>query len=603
MGYTFVESNLDEVISNFARFDTFAFDLETTGLSPLDSRILLAQVGFPDEEAYVIDASKVSLEPLLPYLKSRQWKKIFFNGKFDEQFIIKNYDTPILNVWDCYISKRVIAPEDKWGNSFAELAELELGVKLDKSIRESFFGKKSSEYTEEQIRYAAEDVVHLFALQQLHAEKLHQSQSLHVAQLEFDTITVVSNMELEGVPINIDMWRETLGEYAVEHEAARRNMLSIFMGVSDFDQQLGFFGNAPEQPAGVKPLNINSPDQLKKAFARLGINVKNTKEQTIATIKHPAAEALLEYRGLEKIMTSYGENLLAKIHPFTGRLHADWKQVGTETGRFSCANPNLQQVPEKFREAIGHEKDYVLVGADFSQMELRILAEESRDPILVDAFTTGKDVHSVTASTMFNIPIDAVSKEQRFAAKTLNFGITYGMKVRKFKDMMNAENNKDGRPQINMRTAGAIIEKYRDTYQVAGKYLNDVGLQALRSGRTQTRFGRKRFFTPVSTKLDPDAFKGQIEAIKRQGANMPIQGTNADITKMAMIDIHEQLRDYGYRGNIILQVHDEIVVLAHKTQAEAIKPIVVEAMESAGQRLLPTIPVEVEAYVSEYWKK
>ena len=594
---------MEPVLAGFQRFNTFGFDLETTGLSPHDSRILLAQIGFPEGEAYVIDATKVNLTPILPFLSSRKWKKIFFNGKFDEQFMIKNYNTPILNVWDCYIAERVIAPESKWGNSFEDLAAVYLGVHLDKSIRKSFYEKKSLDFTEEQIQYAAEDVIHLFRLMEMQQEKLQKSKTLHVAELEFDTVTVVSNMELQGVPINAAQWREVYAEYAIEYDESRKKTLSLFMGVDDFDQQMGFFGNAPEQPAGKKALNLGSPAQLKKAFADLGINVKDTKEQTISTIKHPAAEALMEYRGLDKIMTSYGENLLAKIHPFTGRIHADWHQVGTETGRFSCSQPNLQQIPPKFRSCVGHEKDFVLIGADFSQMELRILAEESRDPILVDAFTTGKDVHSVTASQMFNIDIENVTKEQRFAAKTLNFGITYGMKVKKFKDMMNAENIKNGKPQISMKQASQIIDAYRETYKVAGKWLNDVGLQALREGRTQTRFGRKRFFTPVSTKLNPDAFRGQIEAVKRQGANMPIQGTNADITKMAMVDLHDQLKDYGYRGNIVLQVHDEIVVLAHKTQAEAIKPMIVESMKTAGQRLLPTIPVEVDAYVSEYWMK
>ncbi len=594
---------MDEVLTYFDRFNTFGYDLETTGLSPLDSRILLAQIGFPNEDSFVIDARKVSLAPIAPFLASRQWKKIFFNGKFDEQFMMQYYNTPILNVWDCYIAQRVIAPESKWGNSFEDLALKELGVVMDKSIRKSFFGMQSSAFSDDQIRYAAEDVQHLFPLAEKQRIALHEHKMLHVADLEFETITVVSNMELKGVPINTTQWKDTLSEYAVEHDAARKKMLSIFMGVDEFDQQMGFFGNAPEQPAGKKPLNINSPLQLKKAFGDLGINVKSTKEQVISTIKHPAAEALMEYRGLEKIMSSYGETFLDRVHPFTGRIHADWHQVGTETGRFSCSQPNLQQIPPKFRACVGHEKDYVLIGADFSQMELRILAEESKDPILVDAFTSGKDIHSVTASEMFNIAIDDVSKEQRFAAKTLNFGITYGMKVKKFRDMMNAENIKNGKKQISMKEASTMIDRYRDTYKVAGKWLNDVGIQALREGRTQTRFGRKRFFAPVSTKLDPEAFKGQIEAIKRQGANMPIQGTNADITKMAMIDLHEQFRDYGYKANIILQVHDEIVVLAHKSQAEAITPMIVESMESAGQRLLPTIPVEVDAYVSTYWKK
>ena len=593
------------MVADFARFDTFAIDIETTGLSPLDSRILLVQIGFPDNTQYVINATKVDLHPLLPYLTSNKWLKLLFNGKFDEQFFMHNFEVPILNKFDCYIAEKVLAPESKWGNSFEDLALLYLDVKLDKNVRKSFYGKSNSEFTEAQIKYSAEDVEYLFPLFEAQKKKLVDAKLKHIAQLEFDLITVIASMELEGVPINQDKWKQILGEYILEHEESRKKMLGILTNSDSdkFSQQLGFDGDAESVPEDRKPLNINSPKQLIEAFGKLGVHLVKTNEQTISIIQHPAAEALMEYRKLQKIVTSYGNSFLDKVHPFSGRIHANWKQIGTETGRFSCTDPNLQQIPERFRSCIGGESNYVLIGADFSQMELRILAEESKDPILVEAFQTGKDIHSVTASTMFNIPIEDVTKEQRFTAKTLNFGITYGMKVKKFVDMMNGEANKEGRKNITLKDGKLLLDKYKTTYIVANRYLDTIGLQALREGMTQTRFGRKRFFKPVSNALDPSSYRGQIEAIKRQGANMPIQGTNADITKIAMIQLHEDLRDYGYRGNIILQVHDEIVVLAHKSQAEAIEPMIVSAMEEAGKRLLPNIPVKVDSYVSDYWKK
>lgn len=517
--------------------------------------------------------------------------------------MLKNYDTPVLNVFDCMIAERVIAPESKWGNRFEDLALQYLNVQLDKSVRQSFQGKRSGKFTDQQIKYSAEDVDYLFPLYEMQLEKLKELRMEHIADLEFDLITVVSSMELAGVPVNPTMWKEVIEDYRKEHEQVRKKTLSLFTGVDEFDQQMGFFGDGPEMLHGVKALNLGSPDQLKKAFAKIGVPVANTKEQTIAQIDHPAAKSLLEYRGLDKLMTSYGDSFLEKIHPFTGRIHADWHQVGTETGRFSCSKPNLQQIPPKLRACVGGEEDWELIGADFSQMELRILAEESKDPILVDAFTSGRDIHTVTASTMFNIPEETVTKEQRYAAKTLNFGIAYGMKARKFMDMMNAEAIKDGRKTITIKEAKDILEKFKGTYKVANAYLDAIGWKSVRELRTQTRFGRKRFFTKVPTDIHPDEYRGRIEAMKRQGANMPIQGTNADITKMAMIRVHDELKDYGFKGSIILQVHDEIVVLAHKSQTETIIPIVTEAMVEAGQKLLPTIPVVVDAYASDYWKK
>lgn len=559
-------------------------------------------MGFPGIQ-YVIDAAKVDISPILPFFKSVKWKKIFFNGKFDEQFMMHYYNTPILNVFDCLIAERVIAPESKWGNSFEDLALQYLNVQLDKKVRQSFFGKKSGNYTQDQIKYAAEDVEYLFPLYEMQLEKLKTLEMMHIADLEFDLITVVASMELEGVPINPVMWRDILKEYEKEHAEARKTALTAFTGIDEFDQQLGFFGDGPELLHGRK-LNLGSPDQLKKAFAENGILLESTAAQYIERMDDPTAKALVEYRKLDKLVTSYGESsFLSKIHPFTGRIHANWQQIGTETGRFSCKQPNLQQIPPKLRACVGGESDWVLIGADFSQMELRILAELSKDPILVDAFMTGKDIHSVTASNLFNLDMDNISKEQRYAAKTLNFGITYGMKARKFMDMMNAEAIKAGKKEITIKQAGELIDKYRETYKTANNYLDATGWQSIRELKTQTPFGRKRFFKSVPTNIAAKAYKGQIEAIKRQGANMPIQGTNADITKMAMIELHEALRDYGYRGNIILQVHDEIVVLAHKTQAEHIKPMIVDTMVKAGQELLPNIPVVVDAYVSDYWQK
>jgi len=568
----------------------------------------MCQIGFPDDTQYVIDARKVDLSPFLPYLSSRKWKKLFFNGEFEGKFFLKYYNTPINNVFDCYLGERIIHPENLGGNSFEDLALKYLNVQLDKATRKSFLGGQTGPFNARQIKYGAEDVKYLFPLYERLAKEIEEKDSTHIADLENDLVTVIASMELVGVPIDAEKWRTILQEYIGEHEESRKRALGLFLAKppETFDKlgtQISLFDDENKDLL-ADPLNLNSPSQLKKAFARLGINITSTEEQVIALIKHPAAEELVRYRGLQKLISSYGEeSILSKIHPFTGRIHPDWQQLGAETGRFSCRHPNLQQVPEKLRKAIGGEKDYVLLGADFSQMELRILAQESKDPVLVDSFTSGKDVHTVTATLMFGTTADKVTKEQRYAAKTLNFGITYGMKLGKFTDSLNIEAKKDGRPLVTMAQANRLMELYKKTYRTANLYLEDIGMAALRQGYAETRYGRKRWFTPPNTTLNPKAYAGQIGAIKRAAANMPIQGNNADVTKMAMIDIHNELRDYGFKADIILQVHDEIVLLAHKSQVESITPIVEDAMVKAGKRMLPDIPVVVQSYASEYWPK
>jgi len=260
-------------------------------------------------------------------------------------------------------------------------------------------------------------------------------------------------------------------------------------------------------------------------------------------------------------------------------------------------------MPEEFRACMIGGEDYTLVGADYSQIELRILAQISKDKALMAAFKSGFDVHSATASSMFGIPLDAVTKEQRFAAKTLNFGMMYGMGVNKLMDSLNTEAQKTGAATLNIRQVQSIHYKYRQAYRAATDWLEKAGERAVRDGVSETLYGRKRYYNRPTSSVDRNMFEKQIKGIQRQGANSPIQGTSADITKLAMVNLNNEIRDYGFKGDIILQVHDEIVVLAHKKQAQSIKELVVESMTRSAQQILTDVPVVVDAYISDVWKK
>jgi DNA polymerase I-like protein with 3'-5' exonuclease and polymerase domains len=595
VGYTFIESDLGEVLADFDLYDTFAIDIETTGVNPYDSRILLCQIGFNDKE-YVIDAAKVDISPIATYLKSNKWQKLLFNAKFEGSFFLHFYGTQINNIFDCYLAERIINPDNKFGNSFEDLALKYLDVKLDKTVRKSFFGKKPGKFTEKQIKYAAEDVRYLFPLMSMQETALKEKEMEQVAELEFAIATVVAEMELTGVTIDKDKWRGLLQVKEKELEESRQRMYKILYDDHDvLDEQLGMF-----ERSGI---NLGSPKQLNEALNKIGLDIESTKEEVIALIDHPAARELMVYRKLDKIMNAYGYSMFDKIHPFTGRIHADFRQLGTETGRFSCKEPNLQQMPEEFRECFIAGEGYVFVGADYSQIELRVLAELSGDPVLVASFQAGHDLHTATAANMFNVPQTDVTKEQRFAAKTLNFGLVYGMGVDKLKNSLNGEAQKTGSPTLNIRQVQAIHYKYKNTIKTAITWLENTGNRAVRDGVAETIYGRKRFFNRPTSSLNRKEYDRQLAGIRRQGANTPIQGTSADITKLALLNLHNELREYNFKGNVVLQVHDEIVVLAHKSQAEAIKDIVVESMVSAGQQLLRKVPVKVDSYISDIWKK
>lgn len=578
------------MVPKFSEYNTFSLDLETTGLNPLDSRMTLCQVSFPDIN-YVINRSKVDIRRLLPYLEDAQWLKLIQNAKFDTKFVLYEEKTKTNNIFDTKLAEHLLTSDEAWSStSLKTLAKKYLDIQLDKTITKSFTEMPSmGAFSEEQLQYAAMDAHVLFGIYEEQKKLLEEKGLTKVAELEFELAPIVGDMELTGVPIDQNKWNAKLADYREQHEASRLKMHELIFDEGKLDEQVGMF----ERDA----INLNSPKQILEAFRAIGIDLDATNEREISLIDHPAAKELLNYRKLQKILSSYGSTFLDKIHPFTGRIHADYQQIGTATGRFSCKEPNLQQMPDEFRQCVSLE-NYKIVVADYSQIELRILAELSGDEAFLKAFSTGQDLHKSTAATMFNIPIDTVTPEQRFIAKTINFGISYGMGPNKLMDMLNQK--REPKHYLKFGQVASIMKKYKDTYRRVNDWLLESGNLAYRRGYSETIYGRKRFFTRPQG--GPD-FETQVASIKRQGANAAIQGTSADITKLAMLNLYQDLQQYNYDAHIILQVHDEIAVLAHKSQAESVKLLVDESMTASGRQLLKQVPVEVDAYVGDMWKK
>ena len=594
MDIRYVTESANDVVSALNDVNIFSIDLETTGLTPIDSRILLCQIGLPDNRVFVIDANAVDLKPILPFLSSVKYTKIIQNSKFERRFFLSKYKTPICSVFDTQLAERILYP-DNYNFGLKGLAAKYSNIILDKDIRTSFIDKKKNSFSEEQIRYAAMDADVLWHIKDMQQAKLDELGMTKVATMEFDLAQVVASMEETGTPIDRVKWQAKLKHYKELHEESRLRMHDLLFSEDVMDEQLGLFVR--------DGINLNSSSQIKKAFNDIGLNVDTTNEREIALVNHPAAKELLVYRGFQKILSAYGEGFLDKIHPFTGRIHADFQQIGTETGRFSCKDPNLQQMPDEFRQCISL-KDHVIIAADYSQIELRILAELSDDPAFISAFSSGEDLHKSTASMMFKIPISSVSKEQRFMAKTINFGISYGMGAGKLMDMLNAEASKNGSPKLTYPQVQELLTRYHKTYGKVSKWLAEAGNSAFIKGYSETMMGRKRFYErPDPNALNKNDYAMQTSAIKRKGANSPIQGTNADITKLAMLNVQEELQNGGYQANIIIQVHDEIVVLAHKRQKEEVKGVVVEEMQKAASVFLKKVPVRTDAYISEVWSK
>jgi DNA polymerase-1 len=303
--------------------------------------------------------------------------------------------------------------------------------------------------------------------------------------------------------------------------------------------------------------------------------------------RHPDIPKNLEYRGIQKAISSYGEGLLSHVHPATGRIHANFQQLVTTTGRFSCSSPNLQNIPTtpEYRACFVPPPGHKLVVADYSQIELRILAELTGDVAFRRAFEEGLDLHRMTASEMFWVPYDEVTKTQRNQSKGINFGLVYGRGAPSLADQLG----------VSVDRAKELIQRYFQTYKGVATWLERTGRTAVRERELRSLAGRRGRF-----RFD-EHDRGQVAAVERQGKNFPIQATNSDILKQAMILLPGAIAPHGAR--LINCVHDELVVEAPAAQAEAAAEAVREAMKAAAGMFLHEVPVEVEVAVEDAWLK
>lgn len=365
----------------------------------------------------------------------------------------------------------------------------------------------------------------------------------------------------------------------------------------------------PKPKVDQNPINLNSDDQMLVALERWGIKLQDFKASTIGTaLTQTENERVIEmlnwlvlYKKATKLLDAFGSSLVERIGP-DGRLRASYQQIGTQTGRPSASRANLYQIPKRgknktFRKAFIPAEGYVFVRADYSQMELRLVADQSHDENMIQAFTTGVDLHTYTASLMFNVPMEKVSDDQRATAKTINFGILYGMGPTKLRSTLAVDGIR-----LSDKEAKDAVTLWKKTYPQAARWIERTGTHALSVGWTATPYGRKRFFPSPQELVERSKGKYDLRgaqfAIKREGANHPIQGGNADITKLALVLIYRMLPKDAH---IVLTVYDEIVVECPEDTTEEVREIVYHGMMAASSAILKTVPSAVEAELTRSW--
>jgi DNA polymerase I-like protein with 3'-5' exonuclease and polymerase domains len=580
---------LRQAMDSLSNQPAIGLDTETTNLDPFTSRLRLIQLAAADGVA-IIDldaftngdpAKNEALAPLRRLLEAPRPIKIAHNAKFDAKFIKHNLGADIGGLFDTLLASQIISAGDiEERHGLDTVAARYLNESVDKTERLSNW---NLELSEAQLEYAARDAAILLPLRERLIERLKSDSLVKCAQLEFECVMTVADIELAGFFMYKDRWLEQLSIVEKRRAELAEQLQAV---LAEESSQGSLFGGHDRDD-----INLDSHQQLTQALNRLGIPVpestRNWKLQPLAA-QYPVIETLLEYRTVQKALTSYGQNMIELINPVTKRLHADFRQIGAPTGRFSCTNPNIQQVPHavEYRRCFGgHPAGRKLIIADYSQIELRILAEFSGDRGFIEAFNSGTDLHRVTAAQVFNVSLDQVSKDQRDFAKRLNFGVVYGIGAQRFALMTG----------LTVPESENVLRRYFGTYRQLDNYLREAANSAVRERQARTASGRLVHF-----RYDEND-RQQISMTQRNGKNTPIQGTSADILKRALHLLKGELS--GTSARIVNIIHDEIVVESEADEVDDVARKVERVMCAAGEEYLKTVPVKVETEIAEEWVK
>ena len=589
--YKHVESDADikALVEHLSKQTQFVFDTETTNIDVYSAELVGLSFAIKAHEAWYLsmpadqEECQKKLELLRPLFEDESILKIGQNLKYDISMLAQYGISVKGPIFDTMLAHYLLEPEQRHNMDY--LAEVYLNyitIPIEDLIGKGRMQKTMREVPVELVKeYAAEDAditLQLYEkllplLKENGVEKLFY-------EIEMPLVPVLSRMEANGVRIDTENLQQISEAFGVEIHKIEEEIYNA---------------------AGM-PFNIASPKQLGEVlFEKLHIDekAKKTKTGQYATgedvlqklsHKHPIIQMILDYRSFTKLKSTYLDALPALVNPKDGLIHTSYNQAVTATGRLSSNNPNLQNIPvrtEKGREIrrafVPRSPQYTLLAADYSQIELRIIAHLSQDPAMVADFNLGHDIHAATAAKVFHVPMDQVTKEQRSRAKAVNFGIIYGMSAFGLAERM----------ELSRSEAADIIKKYFEEYAGIKEYMNRSIALARERGYAETILGRRRYLRDINGANS--VVRGFAE---RNAINAPIQGSSADMIKIAMIGIHEELERLKMQSKMILQVHDELVFDAHLDELDALKAIVQDKMVNA----LPlSVPVIVEMNTGANW--
>ena len=589
--YKLVENDADikSLVDLLCKQKQFVFDTETTNIDVYSAELVGLSFAIKAHEAWYLsmpaerEACQKKLELLRPLFENEGIQKIGQNLKYDISMLAQYGISVKGPMFDTMLAHYLLEPEQRHNMDYlAEVYLNYLTIPIEDLIGKGRQQRTMREVPVEQVKeYAAEDAdITLQLYEKLMPLLKENGVEKLFYEIEMPLVPVLSRMEANGVKIDTENLQQISEEFGKE--------------IRKIEEQI-------YQAAGT-PFNIASPKQLGEIlFEKLKIDekAKKTKTGQYATgedvlqklsHKHPIIQMILDYRSFTKLKSTYLDALPALVNPKDGLIHTSYNQAVTATGRLSSNNPNLQNIPvrtEKGREIrrafVPRSPQYTLLAADYSQIELRIIAHLSQDPAMVNDFNLGHDIHAATAAKVFHVPMEQVTKEQRSRAKAVNFGIIYGMSAFGLAERM----------ELSRSEAADIIKKYFEEYAGIKEYMNRSIALARERGYAETILGRRRYLRDINGANS--VVRGFAE---RNAINAPIQGSSADMIKIAMIGIHQELERLKMQSKMILQVHDELVFDAHLDELDTLKAIVNDKMVNA----LPlSVPVVVEMNTGSNW--
>ena len=615
----FVCCSIEDVYNYCKNVEVLGVDTETEGFDFTCKKMIMFQIG-DEHQQFVIDTRFVSIEPLRPILESKDIIKIFHNAKFDYKFIKKWANIECENVYDTFLTERVLNCGKDIRYGLAHLCDRYLDVTLNKEVRNQFIGLTGEPYRDDQIVYGAKDVEYLCKIRNLQLPIIDNQKLNEVVALENEAVLAFSDIEYNGLDIDKDAWEVIARHSESEAVDIAKNLDQMILVNRQFDDFVAKYIQTdlfiPREELREVTVKWTSPTQVLKVFKVMVPDLDNVNGKALYKYRRefPIINRYVQYKEKMKLATSYGKDFF-KFVSGDGKIHTSFNQI-LDTGRVASSKPNMQQIPadNKFRNCFIAPPDWCFVSSDYSSQELNVIAFGSKDPVWLDALQRGQDLHSVCADLVYgdewlesaeddcayllsqakcNCP---KHKKLRTNVKTINFGLAYGMGPHKLADTLT----------ISTKEAEELIEKYFNAFPSIGGFLEKLGSYGKKFGYIKTfpPYNRKRWFPNWYPKIwDNKSDKMELGSIERASKNTPIQGASADMTKLALIYVRDFIRRTNAPVKLVMTVHDQIDTICSIDYADKWVVKMTELMEKAALVVVTNGLLKADTNISKSWEK